>query len=363
MSRTALLAWLRRFRPHPAAPSWREGVRRAAGALVGIAVTGVATHLVFGGTRDIPMLVAPMGASAVLLFGASESPLAQPWSILGGNFVSALVGVACARWIGVPVAAAAVAVALAICAMFACRCVHPPSGAVALTAVLGGPSVHALGFGFVATPIAFQSMALLGAALCFHALTGHRYPRDVVAALASARQVAQHAAQQAAQQAKTFDALTCEDVMTAADHAVPLTMARHAAWERLHRHGAHALPVVDEARRVVGVVTHRELAARRPEGGVRLALGLGLGQALWRVLRRRTLEMEETVEAVMAAGVHAVHRGAPLASLVPIFADHAYYEVPVLDDARRLVGVVRHSDMIRWLHRHAGAASLLAQAG
>ncbi|MBN3813694.1 HPP family protein, partial [Paraburkholderia sp. Ac-20347] len=82
MSRPALLAWLRRFKPHPAAPSWREGVRRAAGALVGIAFTGVATHLVFG---------------------ASESPLAQPWSILGGNFVSALVGVACARWIGAPV--------------------------------------------------------------------------------------------------------------------------------------------------------------------------------------------------------------------------------------------------------------------
>ena len=90
--------------------------------------------------------------------------------------MSATVGVACATWIADPVDAAALAVAFAICAMFALRCVHPPSGAVALTAVLGGPSIHSLGFGFVLEPIALQSFALLAAAIVFHALTGHRYP-------------------------------------------------------------------------------------------------------------------------------------------------------------------------------------------
>jgi len=94
MSRTAIIEWLTSFVPNPAAPQWRERGRRCGGALIGIAFTGLATHVMFGAAGDIPLLVAPMGASAVLLFGASDSPLAQPWSILGGNFVSALVGVA-----------------------------------------------------------------------------------------------------------------------------------------------------------------------------------------------------------------------------------------------------------------------------
>ena len=118
-------------------------------------------HVLLGPAANIPLLVAPMGASAVLLFAVPASPLAQPWSIIGGNIVSATVGVACASWIADPVGAAALAVALAICAMFALRCVHPPSGAVALTAVLGGPAVHALGYRFVAEPIAIQSVTLL----------------------------------------------------------------------------------------------------------------------------------------------------------------------------------------------------------
>jgi len=354
MPRFALHDWLTNFIPHPGAPEWRERVRRSAGALLGIAFTGISTHLLFGSAGDIPMLVAPMGASAVLLFGASESPLAQPWSIVGGNLVSALVGVACAQWIATPVLSAAVAVALAISAMFLCRCVHPPSGAVALTAVLGGPAVHALGFRFVAVPIVFQSFALLSAALVFHALTGHRYPRAVwrSAAPANGQAGAAVLSQQQADsttdpQRLSFDALTCEEFMTSADHAVPLTMGRHAAWETLRRHGVHALPVVDGAHRLVGTVTHHDLANGQPAGFAR---------RLWRALWRKTVQVEETVEAVMASGVQAVHRATPLAHLAAIFSDHSCYEIHVLDDARRLIGVVKHSDMIRWLHQHAGAA-------
>src|SRR5258706_10586585 len=104
-------------------------------------------HVLLGpAAANIPLLVAPMGASAVLLFAVPASPLAQPWSIIGGNLVSATVGVACAALIGNPVHAAALAVAVAVGAMFALRCIHPPSGAVALTAGLGGPAGHAMGF-------------------------------------------------------------------------------------------------------------------------------------------------------------------------------------------------------------------------
>lgn len=371
MSHSAITEWLTRFVPHPAAPQWRERVRRCIGALIGIAFTGLATHVLFGQAGNIPLLVAPMGASAVLLFGASDSPLAQPWSIMGGNLVSAFVGVACARWIEDPVTAASIAIALAICAMFACRCVHPPSGAVALTAVLGGPTVHALGFSFVVVPIAFQSAALLSLALAFHALTRHRYPRATAAAALDANRTGAPgpgattlgASPQPGRETfigargKTFEELTCEDVMSTTVRAVPASMERKAAWELLKRHRVSMLPVVDAMNRVVGMVTHHELADLPPAGISRA----------WRALRRdfvrRSGIVEETVEAVMADCIHAVHLATPLASLVQVFTDHAYHDVPVLNDDRRLVGVVKHSDMIRWLHREARAAQFLVDAG
>lgn len=78
-------------------------------------------YLLLGPGANIPLLVAPMGASAVLLFAVPASPLAQPWSIIGGNLVSATIGVTCANVIGDPTLAAALAVALAICGMFALR--------------------------------------------------------------------------------------------------------------------------------------------------------------------------------------------------------------------------------------------------
>ncbi|MEM5426474.1 HPP family protein [Paraburkholderia ferrariae] len=362
MTRTALIEWFTSFVPNPAAPQWRERGRRCAGALIGIAFTGLATHVTFGAAGDIPLLVAPMGASAVLLFGASDSPLAQPWSILGGNFVSALVGVACAQWIASPVAAASVAVALAICAMFLCRCVHPPSGAVALTAVLGGPAVHALGFHFVIAPIAFQSFALLSAALAFHALTGHRYPRAAFrptpeAAAAPLAVLSQQRLAPLDFPQKSFEQLTCEEIMSIGCPAVPATMGARAAHEMFRRHGASTLPVVDAMDRVVGVVTHHALGDLAPAAGLKR-----FRNTLRRAAQRESARVEETVEAVMAAGVHAVHRATPLAHLVPIFVEHAYHDIPVMDDARRLVGVVRHSDMIRWLHHHAGVAQAAAEA-
>ncbi|MEB2550626.1 HPP family protein, partial [Burkholderia gladioli] len=176
-----LRAWLLAFAPSPVTLGARERLRSCLGALVGIACVGISMRLLPGIPEAVPLLVAPMGASAVLLFAVPASPLAQPWSLMGGNLVAATVGVACARWIADPVLAASLAIALVIGAMLALRCVHPPSGAVALTAVVGGPSVHALGFGFVLEPIAVQSAALLAAALVYHALTGHRYPHRAAA--------------------------------------------------------------------------------------------------------------------------------------------------------------------------------------
>ena len=171
-----LLHWLHGFLPGPVAVNGVERFRACCGALIGIFLTGLVTRLVLGPSANVPLLIAPMGASAVLLFAAPASPLAQPWSIIGGNMISAAIGVTCALSIADPTLAAAMAAASAIGVMFALRCLHPPSGAVALTAVLGGPAIHAQGFYFVLSPVGINSLLLLLVALLFNNSTGRRYP-------------------------------------------------------------------------------------------------------------------------------------------------------------------------------------------
>lgn len=175
--------WFRRFLPEPLPTSYAERLRASFGAAIGIALTGLIGTLCIGPVGSLPLLVAPMGASAVLLFGVTASPLAQPWSIIGGNLVAALVGVTAARWIGSPLAAAALAIGFAFGIMSLLRCVHPPSGAVALTAVLGGPHIASLGYGFVIVPIGINSLVLVAAALAYNNATGRSYPHRAHAPL------------------------------------------------------------------------------------------------------------------------------------------------------------------------------------
>ena len=146
------------------------------GGLVGI--LGVAlvsqTQLGLAGSASI---IASMGSSAVLLFAVPHGPLSQPWSVFGGHLVSAIVGVTCVKLIPAPVLAAAIAVALAIGAMHYLRCIHPPGGATALGAVLGGDAVHQLGYQFVITPVMLNAITILLVAFLFNApFAWRRYP-------------------------------------------------------------------------------------------------------------------------------------------------------------------------------------------
>lgn len=169
-------SWARRLIPEPWAMGYKERLRASIGAFLGIGVTGLVCTAWAGNPGGSPLLLAPMGASAVLLFALPASPLAQPWSIIGGNLVAALIGVTLAQLIHTPLLAATLAVALAMGLMTVMRCVHPPSGAIALIAVLGGPKVLEAGYSFVLVPVLLNSVLLTLAALAFNNATGKSYP-------------------------------------------------------------------------------------------------------------------------------------------------------------------------------------------
>lgn len=131
----------------------------------------------FVGATDATLIVASMGASAVLLFAVPHGRLSQPWPVFGGHMVSALVGVSCALLVPDPLLAAALAVGLAIGAMHYLRCIHPPGGATALTAVVGGSGIHELGYGFLVMPVLLNVVIILAVAVVFnYPFSWRRYP-------------------------------------------------------------------------------------------------------------------------------------------------------------------------------------------
>ncbi|MFB0875170.1 MULTISPECIES: HPP family protein [unclassified Sphingobium] len=146
------------------------------GAAIGITLTIVVCSQLPLASSDLPVIVAPLGASAVLVFAVPASPLAQPWSVVGGNILSTLVGVMVYRLVPNVELASGLAVGGAILLMSLLRCLHPPGGAAALTAVIGSDSIHAAGYGFALAPVGINSIALVLLAMLFHRISGHSYP-------------------------------------------------------------------------------------------------------------------------------------------------------------------------------------------
>lgn len=120
-----------------------------------------------------PLLIGSFGASAVLLFGAAESPLAQPRNLIGGHIVSSVVAVTIVSMGGEGAYAIALAVGIAIFLMCLTRTIHPPGGATALI----GVQCHA-GPIFILLPVLFGALILLAVALFTNNVVHHRqYPK------------------------------------------------------------------------------------------------------------------------------------------------------------------------------------------
>lgn len=373
------MSTFKRFIPSVAPISRLERMRACLGALVGIMLTGFVSKLALGPDVSLPLLIAPVGASAVLLFAAPTSPLAQPWSILGGNILSAFVGVTFAFVIPDPIVASALAVSVAIGLMFAFGCLHPPSGAVALTAVLGGPVLHAEGYGFVFWPVGLNSILLVATALLFNNLTGRRYPHLVPAAavnihstrdpvpttrigfvpsdlqevLAQYDEIVNvspdeldallHQAQIRAYERRSGE-ITCAQIMSKDVATVHPDTSLREAWRLLIGHRIKALPVVSADRELFGIVTQTDFmrsSLLAEDGRLHLGWRIRIGNKF-----RPTRPSKHTVAEIMTRRVQSAVPETMIAKLVPSMADMGLHHMPVVDVNNRVVGIVTQSDLI-----------------
>ena len=380
--KTRLFQYLQRFWPQAMTGGWAEKYRAAVGALCGILFTGlIAQYAVNHDPVATFFLIAPMGASSVLLFALPSSPLAQPWSIVGGNIIAALTGVSFALLFPDNVSlAAGLAAMFSILFMFALRCLHPPSGAVALTAVLGGPAIHALGYYFVLWPVAVNSFLLLGMALIYNNLTGRTYPpasaseksasptqmhyqfgfreEDLNAALKQFDQIIdinRDNLKQLLEQTelnaykRKLGEIQCYKIMSPVTFALEYGHRLEDAWEKLRQCPYPAIPIVNKANRVIGLLSHEDFMRHaKPESFAHVESRF---KQLIRRSHRTHSTQPEVVGQIMSTPAVTIQHDAHIVHIIPLITTHALHVIPVVDDEKRLVGILSQTDVINALYR------------
>lgn len=351
--------WLLSFWPAPVAVNKSQQLLSSVGAFCGLAFTAWFCHSVLA--ESSLWLIAPMGASAVLLFAVPSSPLAQPWSIVGGCVVSAVVGVTCAQWLGHSGWSAAAAGGVAIIMMFSLRCLHPPGGAVALSAVLAGEPIAQMGYHFVVYPVAINAGALLLIALVFNNALQRRYPHratdhqnphkttdsqprdrvgftpeDLDAVLKErgelldiARDDLEEILRQTEERAyrRRFGEIRCVDIMSTDVLTVSTQTTCGDALLILKQHRLSALPVVNEAKQLQGMLSLHDLL---------IAADMRLG-----------------VERVMHRTPATCGADWPVSYLLESMGSTVEHRVPVLAENKVLLGIVTQTDVVAALYRNA----------
>lgn len=338
-------------KPHP-----REALLGALGVLLGLVFVDVVLWLAgqIAGLPDAgilahPLLIAPFGASAVLIFATPASPLAQPWSVVVGNGISAVCAVAVLQ-AGLPVMVTlAVAAFVAVAAMAFARALHPPGGAVAVATVLAASPDHMPGLFYIAVTVLLGSALLVAFGMAYHRVTARSYPFRPAAAQPAAPAVPERrlaptplALAAALDRLRLGEILGVEDLaqlietaeetavsqsvgLTAADIMTPdpVTVGPEADWRSISalfvQHGFRSLPVVTAQGGFAGMISVQSILRPGAQG-----------------LAARHLLQEGA----------SVPPGAGLADLLPPLAQGHRPALPVVAQDGSLVGIITRSDIV-----------------
>lgn len=360
------MAWLRRFLPASVGINQRERLRMVAGIALSVGGVAALAHG-FGPAQSTHwMMVASLGASAVLVIAMPSSPLAQPWPVVAGSTLSFLVGVACASLVPQVPLACGLAVGLAVAVMLTLRCLHPPGGGMALFAVLNPHESIAT----AAFPVLINVVLLVLAGIAYNHLTGRSYPHaqrpakaapqggtgftsaDLDAALAHYNEVLDvsradlegllHLAGKAAFQ-RTLGELRCREIMSSPVHFVVAQAPLKEAWALMRKQAVKALPVVDEQHLVAGIITVADFMRL-----ANLDVHEGMGQRLRSLIMGRPRRPDQ-VQGLMSTPVLQVRARQHVMDLVPLFSEAGHHHIPVVDEEQVLVGIITQTDLVKAL--------------
>ncbi len=331
-----------------------------------------------------PLIVASMGASAIILFFIPNSPLAQPWPFVGGQLVSAIVGMACALNISETSTAAATAVGGSIIIMLLMRCLHPPAAATSLTPIMAGASLTSLGYSFVIIPVAINVLTMLFLAIIINRwVMGRNYPSP----LPVKKEINQrHSMTQPSHQVgfseqdlslaiekndvfvdmthaalsklltqvemNTFQrikgSISCADIMIKDVIAVEFGTEVEQAWEIMRINKLKAMPVIDKARRVIGILTWNDFFKC-----IDLNAYDSFQDKFRKFIRRTaniTASKPEAVGLIMTTSVTTLVDTTHIADLIPMMSIGGYRQIPIINSEQRLTGMVYQANLIAALY-------------
>ncbi|MDZ5602376.1 HPP family protein [Pseudomonas sp. RP23018S] len=346
----------------------RQWLRASFGAALALFLAGYLCSLAFGPGIALHLL-GPLAASAVLLFAVHSGPLAQPWPVVGSYATACLTGLLLRHGLGSELWVAGAALGVSLVLMCLLRCLHPPGGAVAVTAVLADPGMVALG-DHLLEPVLLNVLILLAVAVAYNGLTGVRYPKaaprkdphqtldlppservgvtgdDLDQALEAlgeyvdvSRDELERIIQATEQQAlrRSLGGLRAASVMARdVQFATPETTLERA-WALLSSHRLNTLPVV-QAGQLVGIVSLSDLVAP----------AMARSRFSW---RRPFARQPVRLAQIMSRRVVSVASDEPLQRLLPLLCEQGLHCLPVLE-GERLVGVITQTDLLAGLKRH-----------
>ncbi|MFT4992288.1 MAG: CBS domain-containing membrane protein [Polaromonas sp.] len=356
--------------------SQQERYRAAGGAFVGLFFTMLAGRYLGGLASLSDWTMASLGASALLVFVLPSSPMAQPWAVIGGNLMAAVIGIVCVNLFDKPMLTAPVAVGLSILCMFVLRCLHPPAAAVAMITSLGSIS----GFQYALFPVLTDSLVLVVVGVIYNNLTGKPYPyfwrpipiadqvaashsKDIDAVLSRYNQVidinrADLAGLIGQVELRAYEyklkGIKCADIMSTKVHSIEVSTPLDVAWKILRDNHIKALPVIDLNRRVVGIVTLEDFLKQAD-----IDLHNTFGQLVKRVVRSSlkgigntlTMHPPDAVGQIMSKKVRVISESRNVLDLVEVFHSQGHHHLPVIDRHQALVGIITQSDFVAAIER------------
>lgn len=384
--RKTLGQFSRRYLIADAAPlSARERWTSAAAAFFGmLLIQAVLTVLPV--TPGLSYLLAPLGATSVILFALPHSPLAQPWSVVGGLLLSAVVGWLCGLWIQPAFLAVAVALGIAIWLTAWLRCLHPPGGAMAVVFALSAQQ-HAVSL----TTAVLNTVAALAAVLAVNNLIpGRRYPQCIQTAPQRLQADQQRSSirhedlQYAIEKLDTYldvseddlvriydlasghahrrhDRRCCSEIMSRDVHSVHFATELNEAWALMKAHHLKGVPVVDNTQRVKGVLTlDNFLRHVQPDPGH------SIGDNIRRLIRPTAsayADKPEVAGQIMSEGIIFARPEMPVSELLGLISGKDFpLLIPVVDAQQRLAGVLSQSDLLTAIYQRQAAAAARNEA-
>lgn len=388
---TRLLPLLRRYLVSDAPPlSPAERLRSTLAGLIGLLLfEGVLFVLPL--SADEKQVLAPLGATSVILFALPHSPLAQPWSVIGGLLLSAPLGYACGLWLPPGPWVMAIALAASLWLTAWARCIHPPAGAMALTMALA--AAHGLPFDTSMWTAVANTVAIMVSVMVVNNLVpGRHYPQGTPPAVQkqqvhTAQPVLAHQDLAAAlgeidsfldvreddlvdlyertlrNAFRRTESLRCGDLIGTAEPAPAIEFATplSEAWLLMRSTRVDALPVVDRSRRVIGLLALEDfLDAVTPESGQKL------GDTVKRLLARTPDSHSDKAEVAgqmmreMRHGLKVARLDDGIAGVAEALGNGQQAAVPVVDATGRLAGVLDRRDVVAALYHRVQLADALA---